>query len=36
MGIITIPELLERVNEFECMLAEFYANLSQTSTIEEG
>ncbi len=34
MGIITIAEVLERVNEFERILAEFYANLSQTSTRE--
>lgn len=29
MGFITIAEVLERVDEFEHMLAEFYAHLSQ-------
>ena len=34
MGIITIAEVLERVNDFERMLAEFYAKLSNQSTRE--
>jgi hypothetical protein len=34
MGMITIAEVLERVNDFERMLAEFYAKLSQETTKE--
>ncbi len=34
MGVITIAEVLERVNDFERRLAEFYANLSQQTTRE--
>ncbi len=34
MGIITIVEVLERVNDFERMLAEFYAKLSHQTTRE--
>jgi hypothetical protein len=34
MGIITIAEVLERVDEFERMLSEFYSNMSQTSSRE--
>ena len=34
MGIVTIVKLLERVGEFEVMLAEFYAKLSHQTTRE--
>ena len=34
MGIITITEVLERVNDFERMLADFYAKLSHETTRE--
>ena len=34
MGIITVAEVLERVNDFERMLAEFYAKLSNQTTRE--
>ena len=34
MGVVTIAEVLRHVEEFERMLAEFYAKLSQQSTRE--
>ena len=34
MGMITIAEVLERVNDFERKLAEFYAKLSHETTRE--
>ena len=34
MGVVTIAEVLERMEEFERMLTEFYAKLSQQSTRE--
>lgn len=34
MGVVMIAEVLDRVEEFESMLAEFYANLAQANTRE--
>ena len=34
MGIMTIAEVFERMDEFEHMLADFHANVLQASTRE--